>query len=151
MTNSDSAVSLFQDQLDQHESEMCQRRREAVEGPGPTHNMEYDIMRSEHICSQVRENDCYAQNLYAAMCNRDWQEQDVWEILTGVTWSCSWRYAGGIVARIRGVGSYIDWYCSGIADSAELGQRTFVAESVVTEQIRQDLASIGWVALPEEN
>jgi hypothetical protein len=47
------------------------------------------------------------------------------------TWSCSWRYAGGLVADMREQGeNYLDFYCSGY-------------ESTVTEQVRVAMESIG--------
>jgi hypothetical protein len=115
----------------------------------PTGQMDMDICQCENIVAKVRARDDYAQNLYAAMCNRDWQYQDVWTLLTGKTWSCSWRSAGAIVADIRGEGDYMDWYCSGMS-AWNLDGNTVdgaVAESVVTAEIRCDLADIGWQPL----
>jgi hypothetical protein len=131
------------------------------------HNMEYDLRTCDWIIEKVRAREEYAQNLYAAMCNRDFQKKDVWPILKNQTWSCSWRYAGGIVAHLRGEGDYIDWYCSGIrgagltdkdrADmSAELIARCewmdqhFVGEGHVTDEIQADLRQLGWSVLDDE-
>lgn len=111
-------------------------------------NLEYDLVTTNWILQKVRENKVYAQNLYAAMCNRDFQKLDVLPILKGQTWSCSWRYAGGIVADMRQEGDYIDWYCSGIRDK-DADDNGYVPESVVTEEIEQDLNKLGWVVLPE--
>ena len=87
------------------------------------------------------------------MCNQDWQRNDVWPLLKGETWSCSWRYAGGIVADMREEGDYIDWYCSGIqgepdADWVDLGH---VPEGTVTDQIREDLFRLGWIPKEPDN
>ena len=79
-------------------------------------NLEYDLRSTEWILEKVRSSVSYAQNLYAALCNNDFQKLDVMPILTDKFWSCSWRYAGGIVADMRQQGDYIDWYCSGISD-----------------------------------
>lgn len=110
------------------------------------------MVQSQHIRQRVRESKTYAQNLYAALCNTEWQEQDAWQILTDQTWSCSWRTAGGIVADIQGEGDYMDWYCSGMMTGhpnddlakTDLNQYGAVPEGTVTDEIREDLLSIGW-------
>ena len=124
-------------------------------------NMEFDMRTSDWMVSKVRDSRVYAQNLYAAMCNNDFQKQDVWTILKDQRWSASWRSAGGIVANMRGEGDYIDWYCSGIRNTEPLEpgewegwtseQQTYykeglahVGESVVTDEIREDLTRLGW-------
>jgi hypothetical protein len=129
-------------------------------------NLEYDLRSTEWICAKVRHSEVYAQNLYAAMCNRDFQKIDVWPMLKGETWSCSWRYAGGIVADMCGKGDYMDYYCSGIRGGAVVDddeqltdeQRArieyydihYVSESVVTDEIREDLRQLGWSVLDED-
>ena len=110
-------------------------------------NLEYDLRSTKWICDRAKSTKTYAQNLYAAMCNQDWQRNDVWPLLKGETWSCSWRYAGGIVADMREEGDYIDWYCSGIQgepdeDWIDLGH---VPEGTVTDEIREDLFKLGWI------
>lgn len=120
-------------------------------------NLEYDLRSCEWICAKVKQNAAYAQNLYAAMCNNDFQKLDVVPILTEKKWSCSWRYAGGIIADMREEGDYIDWYCSGIRNVDEDEEvnklwdgRNYVAESVVTDEIREDLKKLGWAVLPDD-
>jgi hypothetical protein len=120
-------------------------------------NMEYDLLTTDWILEKVRSSESYAQNLYAAMCNNEFQKRDLWPILAEHTWGCSWRYAGGIISDMRQEGDYIDWYCSGMGGLAggwdkdaetfiEWAQRTkFVSESVVTEEIRDDLFKLGWL------
>jgi hypothetical protein len=122
-------------------------------------NMEYDLRSSKELCDKVKESDNYAQNLYAAMCNMDWQSREFWQELKGETWSCSWRHAGGIIADMREQGDYIDWYCSGIGNE-ELGNgldgtipdvtdgRDYVPEGTVTEEIELDLNRLGWRPVP---
>jgi hypothetical protein len=111
-------------------------------------NMEYDLRTHEPMLKKVRESDTYAQNLYAAMCNRDFIKNDVWPVLKNETWSCSWRHAGGIIADMRKQGDYIDWYCSGIGDGLgngdEDGVKGYVPEGVVTDEIYKDLKELGW-------
>ena len=122
-------------------------------------NMEYDLRSSKELCNKVKASDNYAQNLYAAMCNMDWQSREFWQEMKGETWSCSWRHAGGIVADMQEKGDYIDWYCSGIGNN-ELGNgldgtvpdvtdgRNYVPEGVVTEEIELDLNQLGWRPIP---
>lgn len=129
-------------------------------------NMEYDMRVSKVMVEKVRKNEYYAQNLYAAMCNNEFIKNEVWPLLQEVTWGCSWRTAGGIVADMRGTGDYIDWYCSGIKniisedEFKELNPEQqehyltqlskYVTESEVTDEIRQDLYEIGWLVLNNE-
>ena len=129
-------------------------------------NMEYDLRSSEWMVAKVRASEAYAQNLYAAMCNRDFIKNDVWPLLKGQRWSCSWRYAGGIVAHMDGKGDYIDWYCSGIKggpltedERAKLTEDTlkeidwmnehYVGEGHVTDEIRADLLKLGWIVVDD--
>ena len=107
-------------------------------------NMEYDLRSTDWILAKVRASEKYAQNLYSAMCNNEFQRRDVMPILKNETWHCSWRYAGGIVADMREEGDYIDWYCSGINDGAAAFSNGYVAEGVVTPEIEEDLVELGW-------
>lgn len=109
---------------------------------GPS--LEMDLYRSIEIGNKC-ENQAYAQALYAALCNTTWCRIDTMELLKGSGWSCSWRFAGGVVARIRDAyeaGDYMDFYCSGSNDGA-------VPEGVVTDEIAADLRSIGWMQIRE--
>lgn len=126
-------------------------------------NMEYDLRSTKWICDKVKASDSYAQNLYAAICNNDFTKNDVWPILQGQTWSASWRSAGGIIANMREEGDYIDWYCSGIQNdltdeeyhdmTKEQQERylhiktSYVPESKVTDEIREDLLKLGWLVV----
>jgi len=117
------------------------------------HNLEWDIMNCEQMVAKVRTNDNYAQNLYAAMCNNDFQKLDVIPILKNQTWGCSWRSAGGIIAEIQQQGDYLNWYCSGIMSPEEEdgGTKTgYVSESTVTDEIREDLKEIGWIVVDDD-
>jgi hypothetical protein len=119
-------------------------------------NMEYDLRSSTELCDKVKQSDNYAQNLYAAMCNMDWQSREFWQEMKGETWSCSWRHAGGIIADMQEKGDYIDWYCSGIGNSEDgyglagnkPEQGAYVPEGVVTEEIELDLNRLGWRPVP---
>ena len=111
-------------------------------------NLEYDLRSTEWICNKAKASDAYAQNIYAALCNQDWQKNEVWPLLKGEHWGCSWRYAGGIVADMREQGDYIDWYCSGIRGEQGIEYEpplTFVSEGIVTEEIQEDFFKLGWI------
>lgn len=137
------------------------RRREQEADPAwREHNLEYDLRSSPLIIEKCRNSKSYSQNLYAALCNTEWQKLDVMPILKDQFWSCSWRYAGGIVADIRGEGDYIDWYCSGIAggdepdvyrEGLDLKRRGYVGEGVVADEIRADLRTLAWQQVNEDS
>ena len=130
-------------------------------------NMEYDLRSTKWIIDKTKADDVYAQHLYASLCNNDFTKNDVWPILTEKKWSCSWRHAGGIIADMQEKGDYIDWYCSGIRDNKILDDdeyqaltkeqqdsyiqcKKFVPESVVTDEIREDLLKLGWIVVDNE-
>jgi hypothetical protein len=124
-------------------------------------NLEYDLRSTKWICDKAKSRDAYAQNVYAALCNQAWQKNDVWPLLQGKTYSCSWRYAGGIVADMIESGDYIDWYCSGIkgdlteeqlASAKEKGMDivNYVGERYVTEEVRGDFFKLGWIPVDNE-
>lgn len=117
-------------------------------------NLEYDLRSNPKIIEKCL-NPVYAQHVYAALCNNDFQKNDVYPILSDKRWSCSWRHAGGIIADIRQQGDYIDWYCSGInnlpdeLNTVEDYKEQYVAEGVITDEIRKDLFELGWIILGE--
>jgi hypothetical protein len=117
-------------------------------------NLEYDLLTTDWILEKVRSEHSYAQNLYAAMCNNGFIKMEVIPILKNQEWSCSWRYAGGIVADMCQEGDYIDWYCSGIrgGDEPDVYEQPFtnkfVGEGCITDEIRQDLQRLGWAVVP---
>ena len=127
-------------------------------------NLEYDLLTTDWILEKVRADDAYAQNLYAAMCNNGFIRLEVIPVLKQEEWSCSWRYAGGIVADMRQEGDYIDWYCSGIRDTGfededkkeyteeQLARlkvtSRYVGEGRITDEIRSDLQRLGWAVAP---
>jgi len=102
---------------------------------------------------KVRASKTYAQNVYSALCNMRWQPLDVMPILKDEWWSCSWRSAGGIVANFEAEGGdYMSWYCSGIGDGLGNGDadrnKGYVPEGTVTDEIREDFATLGWHPSP---
>lgn len=129
-------------------------------------NLEYDLRSTTWICEKAKAREEYAQNIYAALCNQSWQRNDVWPVLKNETWSCSWRYAGGIVADMLEKGDYMDWYCSGIRSQTVLDEQEltpeqrarvewydqhFVSESVVTDEIREDFFRLGWIPVNSDS
>jgi hypothetical protein len=107
-------------------------------------NLERDIRSTDWIISKVRQQEIYAQNLYAALCNNEYVPEDVWGILKNIHWDCTWRYAASLVAEIREDDSYIDWYCSGTGFQGT-DFTGFVEESYVTEEVESDFNQIGWL------
>ena len=115
------------------------------------YDLEEDMNSSTWFVTKVQDSRVYAQNLYAALCNMQWQRREVMPILKEQLWSCSWRAAGGVVARLRDCGEdYMDWYCSGISGGLKDVARTegYVGEGIVTEEIEHDLGLLGWQPIP---
>lgn len=96
-----------------------------------TPTLERDLGASLRVRELVR-SDLFATLLYAALCNTQWKHA-----ASGAQWSCSWRYAGGIVAALRGQGDYMDWYCS-------------MGEGLVDEQVFTEIQSLGWELVKAE-
>lgn len=149
---------LNQNYLDMFEKILEEENRKFDNPESRVNNLEYDLVTTDWILEKVRASERYAQNLYAAMCNRDFVKLDVIPILKDQRWSCSWRYAGGIIADMRQQGDYIDWYCSGIRDidydeeiNKKWDERRYVSEGTVTEEIEHDLKHLGWAVLPESD
>ena len=154
-----------QDYLDMFEKVLEEHDRKFEDPASRVDNMEWDLLTTNWILEKVRADEAYAQNLYAAMCNNGFIKLDVIPILTEKEWSCSWRYAGGIIADMRQEGDYIDWYCSGIRnydldseeDPKELTEEQkkrlettdrYVPEGRITREIREDLQKLGWAVAP---
>ena len=155
-------IEMFKTWKEQDEANM-------VDPEWRENNMEYDLRSTEWILAKVRNSNAYAQNLYAAMCNNDFQKNEFMPRLAGKTWSCSWRHAGGIIADMKQEGDYIDWYCSGIKNNAPvlldeqfaelteeqkayyIESKSHVPESFVTDEIRADLKKLGWDVLPDQD
>jgi hypothetical protein len=136
----DEGKEVREDYLEIYKSAL-QRDEERIADPEwQKDNMEYDLRTTDWILEKVRSSESYAQNLYAAICNNDFQKLAVMPILTDKKWSASWRYAGGIVAHMRQQGDYMDWYCSGIRNDTghdpslnPVYPNVFVTEMVVTD------------------
>lgn len=103
-------------------------------------DIEQDLYKDEYILERVKEYS-YAQALYAALCNNEWIPVDTMQLLRNEGILVSWRYAGGILSRMRGKGDYMDFYCSGSDEG-------MVSEGQITKEIRADLFKLGWVPKP---
>ena len=106
-------------------------------------NLEFDLRTTDWIVEKAQANKVYAQNLYAAMCNRAFIKNDVIPILKEESWSCTWRYAAGIVANMCERGDYLDRYTSTGHDEG------YVNEGYVTDEIKEDLFKLGWLVQEE--
>lgn len=102
-------------------------------------DLEIDLFCHEDLIGRVRTDETFAQALYATLCNNQFVHhimQDPEEY-----WSCTWRYAGGIVAALRDNvpnednWDYLDYYCSG-------------NEGTVHPEVAAMLSEIGWTARP---
>jgi len=124
------------------------------------HNLERDMKDAKWFVDKVRASESYAQNLYAALCNNAFQKLEVIPVLKDEVWSCTWRYAGGIVADIRCEGDYMVWYCSGIygdpkeidyaaAEAQGFDLKKYVPESTITGEIRADFEQLGWIGVED--
>lgn len=91
-------------------------------------NLERDLRSSKEIHNKCINSEIYCRDLYNCLCNNRFFYKDK-------EWTCSWRYAGGIIADIIEKGDYIDWYASG-------------HEGQVTDEVRLDLIKLGWIVTP---
>jgi hypothetical protein len=125
------------------------------------YSMTEDMKNAAWFVEKVKNSKSYAQNLYCAMCNMQWQKAEVMPILKDELWSASWRSSGGIVADLRNQGEdYLDYYCSGIKggmsydpndDDEYFEKKGYVSEGDVTDEIREDLAKLGWRPVPYDD
>tara|TARA_R110000868_G_scaffold2334_1_gene17385 strand:- start:2879 stop:3271 length:393 start_codon:yes stop_codon:yes gene_type:complete len=117
-----------------------------------------DMQQADWFVAKCK-NEHYAQNVYAALCNNQFIKNDIWPILKEEIWTTSWRGAGGLIADLRGVGDYMDWYCSGIRDTAihsivthlhgdDADELASTTEGTVTPEVRADLLKLGWTVRP---
>ena len=98
-------------------------------------DLERDIINTESIRMRVRHDPSFAQELYAALCNNQFVHVDM-EHPEDEYWSCTWRYAGGVIAgTVAVMGDYLDYYCSG-------------NEGEISPRIAEALAEIGWSGHP---
>lgn len=104
--------------------DLVRRRKDELTG------LEADLACDPLVLAAVQDK-AFAQELYGALCNLTWLKD-------AETWECSWRYAGGMVADLRGRNeSYLDFYLSG-------------NEGHATSEVAGHLGRLGWIQAPEE-
>lgn len=74
------------------------------------------------------KDDAIAKQLWSALANVDWYNPRTHESA-----GYSFRAAGTLIARLRGEGDYMDWYCCG-------------PYAVVSDHIGRVLKKQGWIA-----
>lgn len=115
-------------------------------------NLEQDMKNSAEVIALVADEEV-ANDFYRALCNMRWKkapgipdDELIIEKLKGSevgVWSCSWRYAGGIIADIRNEHhgkseDYMNFYCAG-------------NESLITDTVRKCFGDMGWEPYPWED
>jgi len=98
-------------------------------------NFERDLINSDTVRAQVQNDHTFAQELYAALCNNQFVHTTM-RRPDDEYWSCSWRYAGDLVAGLVAQGEgYLDYYCGG-------------HEGTISSRVAATLADIGWSGRP---
>lgn len=100
-------------------------------------DLEYHLLMSEHIREKCRVDHDYRNKLYGALCNTEWSAKHPIPLLRAETWSCSWRYAGELVARLSASEEqfdYMDFYCNG-------------EEGKLDPTIMEDLDELGFICV----
>ena len=147
--NEPEAVQSYLHQVQYYEQASKEKAMQEQDPKWRENNLEYDLRSTDWILYKVRASDVYAQNIYAALCNNDFQRNNVMPILKNETWSCSWRHAGGVVADMIGKGDYMDWYCWGSMSGTALRTEDYITgyvnESTVTDEVLEDLFKLGWI------
>lgn len=91
----------------------------------PEPSLERDLVASVRILNRCRSV-LFARLLYEALCRTEWIHQ-----ASGTRWWTGGRSAGDLVARLRGEGSYLDWYGS-------------EGEGQVDEVVLAEIEVVGW-------
>jgi hypothetical protein len=120
-------------------------------------DVEADLKSNTEVCQKIATDEVFAQHVYAALCNQRYFRSDVSHD-EQEAWSCSWRYAAGLIAEIRnehyhtpqntGIEEdYIHWYCSGMGVLEGAAE-----EGAVTNDVRDMFTTMGWniVAYPSD-
>ena len=98
-------------------------------------SLELELYQAKHIVKMcVADPKGFATDLYSALCNVTWRHKE-----TGNEFSCSWRYAGGIVSTMsHSMDDHMIYYGTG-------------NEGTVTDEILTELDKLGWVPKEETN
>lgn len=115
-------------------------------------NLEDEMKNSAEVIALCKDDEI-AKDFYRALCNMQWKkapgipdDEIIIEKLKGKevdVWSCSWRYAGGIIADIRNdhhgkSENYMDFYFSG-------------NEGFVSDIVEECFANMGWKPHPYDD
>lgn len=102
------------------------KRRDKTDAIG----LEADLMGDSPVLAAIADK-AFATRLYAAITNITWTRN-------GEAWDCSWRYAAGLIADLRGRNEgYLDFYGS-------------AAEGVIANDVRFHLTRLGWTPQQDE-
>lgn len=98
-------------------------------------DLEHDLTRNVDVCTKLQQSPELAHALYAALCNNQFRHASM--SVDHESWSCTWRYAGGLVAGLVDPThqDYLDYYCNG-------------NEGYVSPEIETMLHEMGWSVLP---
>ena len=77
---------------------------------------------------KMKADDAFCSLVWGALSNVDWYHPG-----DKTEYSCSFRYAGGVVAEISGRGDYMTYYCSS-------------PDGVVPEEIAHAMKKHGWIS-----
>ncbi len=115
-------------------------------------NLQTEMGKDSIVIAAIKDRG-RAEEFYQALCNVTWiakdelpEDEEIINRLKGIApqeWSCSWRYAGGIIAHIRDDNygfqeNYMDFYCTG-------------GEGCVSDFVREIFKRMGWVPHPDHD
>lgn len=97
------------------------------------------ISSSSEIVQKLKEDDIFAQNFYAGLCNIEWY--DITD--KSQTSLISWRRSGRLIAQLRDKGeTYLDFYCSG-----SFRDMPYINEGHLTEDVQNMIKSVGYTPM----
>ena len=98
----------------------------------PNHS-NFEKIVENNFSQRLKEDDLFAKQFYASLCNTIWFNES-----TNDLYSCSWRYAGGFIAKIRNKDeTYMEFYCSG-------------NEGNYHEEVYKELAKLGYKSIKDK-
>ena len=98
-------------------------------------SLELALYQAKHLVKRCAADPKeFATELYEALCSNTWVHDE-----TGKEFSCSWRYAGGIVSTMsHAMDDHMIYYGSG-------------NEGAITDEVLTELDKLGWVPKEETN
>lgn len=104
------------------------------------YHFEDELRAAPEFLACLRLDKTFAHALYCALENQAWGGDGK------QTFTCSFRYAGGLVAELRELGEgYMDFYCGWGPDSSW--------SCTIQPMVAEELAKLGWypVEYPDES